>query len=182
MTDTAVQDAPALAAPGADEYAPYYGRYVGRTAGRDVLEVLDTQLAEVPAFFRGIPAALHGHRYEPGKWSIREVLGHVADTERVMAYRALRIARGDTTPLPGFDENAFAAVAGSDGRRLESLLAEWEAVRRATLALFRHLDAEAWTRRGTASDAAVSVRALAHIIAGHTEHHLEGLRTRYLGG
>ncbi|HEX5726419.1 MAG TPA: DinB family protein, partial [Longimicrobiaceae bacterium] len=141
----------------------------------------EAQRTGVPALLRGLPEALHGHRYAEGKWSIREVAGHLADTERIITYRALRIARGDATPLPGFDENAYVAAAGFDARPLESLVAEWEAVREATLAFFRSVDAEAAARRGTANDNAVSVRALAHIVAGHAEHHLEILRTRYLG-
>lgn len=167
--------------PEADEYAPFYAGYVARVPEGDVVEVLERQLDDVVRFFGEISAASEGHRYAPGKWSVREVVGHLADTERIMTYRALRIARGDATPLAGFDENAYIPPAGFDGRPLASLAEEWAAVRRATLPLFRHLDAEAWTRRGTANDNAVSVRALAHIIAGHTEHHLEILRTRYLG-
>ncbi|HEX2205557.1 MAG TPA: DinB family protein [Longimicrobium sp.] len=173
--------APTALRPGADEYAPFYAGYVARVPEGDVVATLERQLDEVVRFFRDVPAEREGHRYAPGKWSVREVAGHIADTERIMAYRALRIARGDATPLPGFDENAYVPPSGFDARPLASLAEEWAAVRRATLPLFRHLDAEGWARRGTASDAAVSVRALAHIIAGHAEHHLEVLRTRYLG-
>lgn len=167
--------------PEADEYAPFYAGYVARVPEGDVVEVLERQLEGVAGFLGAIPAEREGHRYAPGKWSVREMVGHLADTERIMAYRALRIARGDATPLAGFDENAYVPPAGFDARPLASLVEEWAAVRRATLPLFRHLDAEAWTRRGTANGNAVSVRALARIIAGHTEHHLEILRTRYLG-
>jgi len=119
------------------------------------------------------------HRYAPGKWSVKEVVGHVTDAERVFGYRALRIARADTTPMPGFDENAWVPAANFDRRSMPELVAGYQAVRAATVALFSSFDEEALTRRGTANDQEVSVRALAHIMAGHELHHMTILRERY---
>ncbi len=166
-----------------DEYAPYYARYVSHVAGRDVSAILDSQPAELRELIEPLTEEDGGARYEPGKWSVKEVLGHIADTERVMSYRLLRVARGDATPLPGFDQDPYVAAARSDTRTLASLLSELEAVRAATLTLARSLGEEAWARRGTASGQAVSARALAHIVAGHWAHHVQILRERYgLGG
>ena len=161
------------------EYAPFYEKYVARVKG-DVLDALERQMGETAALLAGIPEARAGHRYAPGKWSIREVAGHLADTERIMVYRALRAARGDRTPLPGFEEDDYVAQGGFDARPLAGLAAELEAVRRATLLFFRGLPPDAWARRGVANGAEMSVRALAHVVAGHELHHREVLRTRYL--
>ena len=168
-----------FAPPAQGEYAPFYAGYVARVAEGDVVEQMEAQLHEVAQLLRGLSDDEALARYAEGKWSVKEVAGHLADTERIMAYRALRIARGDTTPRAGFDENAFVASAGFDTRTLASLVEEWEAVRRSSLALFRGLDAEAAGRSGTANDVPISVRALAYIIVGHVAHHLEILRTRY---
>lgn len=172
--------APAMAPPAGDEYAPYYGRYISRVPpGADILDQLDRQREDVLARFRAVPESKGAHRYAAGKWSVRQVVCHLSDTERIMAYRALRIARADPTPLPGFDENAFAPESGADAVPLAELVAEFAAVRRASLALFRHLPPDAWIRRGTASESPFSVRALAWIIVGHPIHHLDVLRERY---
>lgn len=165
--------------PAQDEYAPFYAGYIDRVAGRDVPAILARQVDEIRALVAPLSDAEGTARYEPGKWSVKEVLGHIADTERVMSYRLLRIARGDTTPLPGFEQDAYVAAAHADARTLESLVAELEAVRASTLALVGSLGAEAWARRGVASGREVSARALAHIIAGHFEHHAASLRERY---
>ena len=166
--------------PAADEFAPPYAGYVSRIADEeDILEVLQRQLGEVLARLEAIPEARGEHRYAPGKWSVKEVVGHLADSERIFAYRALRFARGDTSPLPGFDENAYVPEMAAGPRTLRDLAAEWADVRRATVSLFRHLPAEAWWRRGPASGHPVTVRALAYIIAGHVRHHLEVLAGRY---
>jgi DinB family protein len=170
----------AIGVPGADEYDPYYSGYVARVpAGADILEVLALQRQAMLARFRGVPEVRGAHRYAPGKWSVRQVVLHLCDAERILAYRALRIARGDTTPLPGFDEEAYAPTSGADAVPLAELVAAFADVRQASLALFRHLPAEAWARRGTANGAPVSVRALAWIIAGHERHHLAVLAERY---
>ena len=172
---------PVFDRPAAGEFNPYYSKYIDQVPEGDVLETLARQEEETVAFLRGLPAELHGHRYAEGKWSIREVVGHVADAERIFAYRALRIARGDQTPLPSFDENAYADTARYDQRDLGSIVDEWVAVRRATLALFDSMSAEEAKRTGTASESPVSVRALAWIVAGHAFHHEKLLRERYLG-
>jgi uncharacterized damage-inducible protein DinB len=166
--------------PDASEYDPFYHRYVAAVPEGELLELLRTSLGETLALLDEVGEARAGHRYAPGKWSVREVVGHLADTERVMAYRALRIGRGDATPLPGFDENAYVAAAGFDRRRLDELADELAHVRVATLDLFGGMDGEALGRRGTASGAPVSVRALAWIVAGHEIHHRRIVRERYL--
>ncbi len=155
--------------PGASEYAPYFETYVslageGSILGKLVANPIEEALA-------GLSDAEADHPPAPGKWSPKQVLGHVIETERVMAYRALRIARGDQTPLPGFDQDLFVANAAFGHRSLASLLEEMQAVRAATLALLRGLPAEAWTRSGTVSGNPITVRALAWIIAGHELHH-----------
>jgi hypothetical protein len=171
--------APTIAPPKQDEYAPYYARYVERVAGRDVRAILEGQVEEIRALAGPLSEEEGAARYEPGKWSVKEVIGHIADTERVMSYRLLRIARGDPTPLPGFDQDPYVAAAHSDARTLDSLVAELEAVRASTLALVESLGAEEWGRRGVASGYEVSASALAHIIAGHLAHHVVVLRERY---
>ncbi len=167
--------------PAADEHHPYYSPYIARVSEPDALAALEGQLAEMLPFLRGLREAQGAHRYAPGKWSVKQVIGHVIDSERVFAYRALRIARGDRTPLPGFDGDPYAEAAGSDRRPLAELIEEIELVRRSNLAMFRALDEPAWTRRGVANDAEISVRALAFVIAGHGRHHVAILRERYLG-
>lgn len=168
--------------PDASEHLPYYARYVDRVPEGDLLQTLRAQLQETLALVRGLPEERGGHRYAPGKWSIRQVLSHVIDTERIFAYRALRIARGDATPLASFDENAYAAASNADARTLADLAEELEHVRLGNLAMFRALDGEALARRGAASGGEVSVRALAWILAGHERHHVALLRERYLAG
>jgi hypothetical protein len=167
-----------IPSPGPDEYAPFYARYVQRVTAAE----LPSLLARQPAWLRTFLAPLTDEealaRYEPGKWSIKQVVGHLSDTERVMSYRALRISRGDPTPLAGFDENDYVAAAEFDARSLASLLSDFEAVRGSTLCLLKLLPPGAWERRGTANLYEVSVRALAHIMAGHVEHHIEILRER----
>jgi hypothetical protein len=166
--------------PAADEHDPYYASYVSLATESDALTALEAQLPEFRALLQGLTEAQGGHRYAPDKWSIKQVVGHVIDAERIFAYRALRIARGDRTPLPGFEEKDFAAAAGSDRVPLAALAEEFELLRRANLAMFRGFPDEAWLRRGTANQKEISVRALAYIIAGHGRHHARVLRERYL--
>jgi hypothetical protein len=143
------------------------------------MAVLADQLGQVAARFGRIPESRGGFRYAPGKWSIKQVLLHLSDVERVFVYRAMRFARRDATPLPGFDEDAWAPESGADDRSLADLAAEWADVRRASLALFRGLPASAWGHRGLSNGKEISVRALAYATAGHVRHHLEVLEQRY---
>lgn len=169
--------------PEPDEIPSHYVGYIKRVPELDPVMVCAEQVEQTAALLRGISDADAMYRYGRGKWSIKEVVGHLTDVERIMAYRALRIARGDTTPLPSFDENAYVPVARFDSRSLADLVGELRTTRAATLALLRTFDADAWLRRGTASGKPVSVRALGYMIPGHERHHLEILRTRYgVGG
>jgi uncharacterized protein (TIGR03083 family) len=165
--------------PEAGEYAAYYAGYVSRVPPGDLLAHLEKQGRATAAALRSLTPAQAAVRYAPGKWSVAEVLGHVIDSERIFTYRALRIARGDETPLPGFDQDRYAPAGAFDRRSPADVVDELESVRRATLTLLRGLPADAWVRRGTASGHPVTVRALAYIIAGHELHHLEVLRARY---
>ena len=165
--------------PEPDEIPSHYAGYIKRVPEVDPVMVCASQIEETATLLRGLSETDAMYRYARGKWSIKEVVGHLADTERIMSYRALRIARGDTTPLPSFDENAYVPVAKFDGRALADLVGELRTVRAATLALLRTFDAEAWHRRGTASGKPVSVRALGFMIPGHERHHVEILKTRY---
>ena len=165
--------------PASDEIPAHFVGYIGKVPESDPVAVLTSQIDVTAALLRGVSETDALKRYAPGKWSVKEVVGHLADTERIMAYRALRIARGDETPLPGFDENAYVPPARFDARPLADLVADLRTVRAGTLALFRSFDADAWRRRGTASGKAVSVRALGYMIPGHERHHVEILKTRY---
>ena len=168
--------------PAPHEYAPFYVRYIESVPeGSDLPALLEDQAAELESLLAELDDAASLHRYAPGKWSIREMVGHLADAERIMTYRLLRIARGDTTPLPGFEEDDYVTAAAFDRRAMADLLAEFQAVRRASLALIRSLDTEAFARRGTVNQNPISAAALAHILFGHTAHHLTVLRERYLG-
>lgn len=166
--------------PASDEYAPYYDTYVSKVPGTCALAALEAQRESTRQFLGTIPEGKASFRYAPGKWTVREVLGHLADAERIFAYRMLRFARNDQAPLASFDENAYVPEGRFERRALAELAAEFTAVRDATLALARSLDAETMLRRGTASNKVMSVRALAWVIAGHEIHHLGVLRERYL--
>ena len=166
--------------PGPDEAASYYYKYIGLITGEDIVGVLATQLDEALALFGGISEEQSLHRYAPEKWSIRQVLNHISDTERVFAFRALWFARAFDTPLPSFDENASAATARADEISWARHIEELRGVRLATVSLFRNLPAEAWMRTGIASGNSFTVRSLAYIAAGHAAHHNAILRERYL--
>jgi hypothetical protein len=166
--------------PDSSEYAPYYGRYVSLVPEGDILNLLTEQLQSTMSLLEGVSESEADYAYAPGKWTIKEVIGHIIDGERVFAYRALRIARGDRTPLAGFEQDDYVRNGSFGERSLEGLLEEFECVRRSTLHLLGSLNDEAWKRRGTASDNEVSVRALAYIIAGHERHHANVLREKYL--
>jgi hypothetical protein len=166
--------------PEETEYAAYYGGYVALVPEGDILTILSEQLNETLSLVGSIPEQAGNFRYATDKWSIKELVGHIIDSERVFAYRALCIARGDTTPLPGFDEKEYISNASFNDCSLAELIAEFETVRKSTLFLFKHLDENAWQRAGTANENSITVRALAYILAGHELHHCNILRDRYL--
>ena len=170
----------AIGKPDETEYLPYYGKYISLVPEGDILALLAQQLGETLATLRSIPEAKALFRYAPDKWSIKELVGHVIDTERIFSYRALRFARNDATPLPGYEQDDYVLNASFNDVPLAELADEFESVRHASLFLFKHMGREAWMRKGLANESAVSVRALAYIIAGHERHHLEILRSRYL--
>lgn len=165
--------------PAVGDYAPYYQKYLDVAASVESATDLLNQQGDVLAYMATWPEDKAGYRYAEGKWSVAQVIGHMSDTERVFSYRLLRIARGDTTALPGFDENAYQVHAGFDGRSVASVVAELRSVRQATVALVRTLDAAALDRAGTASDNRVTARALVWLIAGHFAHHTAILKERY---
>lgn len=168
-----------IARPAPSEYAPHYAGYVERVPEGDVLAHLRRQIDDTRGLLRDLPPSRAVHRYATGKWSVAEVVGHLVDCERIFSYRALRIGRGDATPLASFDENAYVPAGSFDRRTLVDLVDELTTVRHATLALFQGMPSEAFARMGTASGRQVSVRALAHIIAGHELHHVAILVERY---
>ncbi len=166
--------------PDRTEAADYYFTYIDEAPRGDICRTLVAQSAETLALLQGISEERSLHRYAPAKWSIRQVLSHVNDTERVFAFRAFWFARGFDSPLPSFDQDGAAAAAGADERPWSSHVQEFRAVRAGTLAFFESLPEEAWDRRGVASGNPFSVRALAFITAGHLAHHMRVLRERYL--
>lgn len=166
--------------PDGAEFSPYYAGYVARVPDGDIVETLRAQVDATLALARSLAEERGSHRYAADKWSIRQVLGHMADTERIMGYRALCVARGDSTSLPGFDENAYVARARFDERTLASLADDLALVREATVRLLSPLNDEELARAGSANGAPITARALAWIIAGHERHHLSILRERYL--
>ena len=166
--------------PDAAEYPTSYTTYIQAAPEGDIRDTLRRQGQEVQALFGGLPESSGGHRYAPGKWSVRELLGHLIDAEKCFEHRLYRFSRGDASPMPGFDEDAYVAASRSDIRTLADLLEEFGHLRAATLATLDHLAPEAWDRRGIANGREVSVRALAFVIAGHAAHHLRVLQERYL--
>lgn len=166
--------------PDPSEYNTYFDRYISLVPAGDIIALLAVQLDDTVALLRDLTEEQALHAYAPGKWTIKEVIGHIADTERVFAHRALRFARADETPLPGFDENAYTPAGAFNVRPLASLISELSAVRRATVALLAGLPVEAWQRGGRASDNFITVRALAWTTAGHELHHRSILAQRYL--
>ncbi|HZQ67728.1 MAG TPA: DinB family protein [Terriglobales bacterium] len=166
-------------APEASEYNPYYGRYISLVKTDNIVATLETQVQETLAILRRVDESKANHRYAPEKWTVKDVLGHMSDTERIFAYRALRISRNDKTPIEGFEQDDYVRSGPFCNCRWSDLVDEFGAIRRTTVFLFRGLSEEAWSRRGTASDYEVSVRALAHIIAGHELHHRKVLKEKY---
>lgn len=161
-------------------YAPYFDAYIARVSEADPIAVMEAQYDELATFMRGLPSDKLNFSYAPGKWTPKEILGHLTDTERVMSYRALRFARGDQAPLATFDENAWMGPAEFSRRSLDDLLDEWLVVRHASLALFRSLPEAGRTRGGTASNRPLTVPAIVFLLPGHVRHHLAVVRERYL--
>lgn len=170
---------PAHTRPQPGEYAEFHANYVSKVPGDDILQFLQDQLNSTKVMLQSIDVATAEKRYAEGKWSVKEVVGHIVDTERVFAYRALVFGRGDRGPLPGFDQDSWMREAHFDNSSIKDLAAAFEAVRRSTILLLQSLPAEAWDRRGTANNKEITTRAVAFIIGGHTQHHLEILKTRY---
>ncbi len=168
--------------PAPTEYVPYFAHYVDAVPDGDVLDLLRRQAEDTAALAERLSERDAEYRYGEGKWSIKEVVGHISDTERIFVYRALCFARGEKAGLPGFDENEYARVSNAGARPLQDLVAELRAVRAATLSFFTGLDAAALMRRGTANQREYTVRAIAWIAAGHERHHVGILRERYLPG
>jgi uncharacterized damage-inducible protein DinB len=169
----------ALARPAPNEYASFYETYVSKVAGSDIVSILDAQRLQMAQLFAARSERDGNFRYAADKWTVKEVLGHISDTERIFAYRALRIARADQTPLSGFEQDDYVRTGGFGERSLAELAEEFAAVRSATLSLFRPLSDEAWMRRGVANKNEITVRALAFIVAGHELHHREILKEKY---
>lgn len=165
--------------PASDEYGAFYADYVGRVGDVDIVATLADQAGELARLLDRLGPGRATYRYAAGKWSVAEVIGHLADAERIFGTRATCVARGETTPLPGFDENTYVAEGGFDRRTIGSLRREFELLRRANVEMFGGLSDDRWSRRGTASGSPVTVRALAWILAGHLDHHLTVLRERY---
>lgn len=169
-----------LPRPSQGDYAPYYTRYIEQLPDSDILAFLEKQGEEIVMLYHGFGEQHGGLRYASGKWSVKDILGHLIDGERIFAYRALHIARGDATPLPGFEEDDYARESNASERTIEDLTSEFRAVRVATLALFRSFSSEMWERFGVANNAPIKVSALPFIIAGHTAHHTGIIRERYM--
>jgi hypothetical protein len=172
--------AAAFLRPEPGEAAPFYTGYISLVPGSDVLAALEGQRRQMLLLLSGRTDADGDFRYAPGKWNLKEVLGHINDGERILSYRALRIARGDTTPIEGYEQDDYVRNSPFAQRPLADLIEDYIAVRRATVSLFRNLDEPAWTRRGIANKNDVTVRALAYIIAGHELHHRKILEEKYL--
>jgi DinB family protein len=181
MCDPAIVT-PTIARPEPAEYSSYHEGYISLVPGNDILSTLDSQRRQMLILLSGRDESEGDFRYAPGKWSVKEVLGHVCDTERIFTYRALRIARRDRTPLAGFEQDDYIRNGPFATRQLPDLIEDYIAVRRATLTLFRNLDERAWMRRGIANDNEISVRALAYITAGHELHHRRILEEKYFVG
>jgi hypothetical protein len=165
--------------PRPDEYDKAFERYVSRVPETEILAVLEVQPADLAALFASVPAERETYRYAPNKWSIRDVVGHMVDAERVMGYRALAISRGEKAALPAFEEAEYAATAGYAHRPISSILDEFACLRRSHVLMLRHLDDDAWGRVGTANALPITPRALAYVLVGHARHHMAVLAEKY---
>jgi hypothetical protein len=166
----------AIARPEVGEYNPMFQRYVDRVQDADVLQAFEAQVDDVAKAFRGAPEQ---HRYAPGKWSVREVAGHILDTERVFGYRLLCLARAEKQNLPGFEENDYAAVSGHDNIPLADLVEQFVLARRSHVRMARNFDEAAWAREGLSNGKRMTVRAQSYIMIGHVRHHLAVLAEKY---
>jgi len=169
-----------LSRPEAGEYAPYYERYIALVPDGDIVSILGEQIGATLELLKGVAESKADSSYAPGKWTIKEVVGHMIDSERIFAYRALRLARNDQTPLAGYEQDDYVKNGGFGERELGDLISEFECVRRSNIHLLKSLSDQSWQRRGLANNNEVSVRALAYIIAGHELHHASVLREKYL--
>ena len=174
-----MSDHTVLRRPTIQEHAANFERYIGLVPETDILSMLDIQAALVERWPARVAPEREAVGYAPGKWTPRQVMGHLTDTERVFAYRALRISRRDQTPLPGFDQDPFVEHSPDAAVPFQALVDEFVSLRRANLPLFRRLDADAWSAVGTSSDHPLSVRAIAYIMVGHVRHHAVVFRDRY---
>ena len=179
-SNTSSSTAAAYLRPQTGEYATYFERYISLVPGNDILAAFEEQSRQMLLLFSGRTDADGDFRYGPEKWTAKEVLGHINDTERIMGYRALRIARGDATPMEGFEQDDYVRNGPWAQRPLAAAIEDYVAIRRATVSLFHNLDEPAWTRRGVANKNEVTVRALAYTIAGHELHHRKILEEKYL--
>lgn len=166
--------------PDPTEYATYYDRYVSLIEETDITAVLEAQPTELQDIFTPLSDEDALFAYDEGKWTMKEVVSHIIDGERIFAYRALRISRADVTPIEGFEQDGYIEYAFANDRSTADLLEEFKLLRRANMLMFNHMNDDAWNRKGTASDSSVSVRALGYIMAGHVKHHANILRERYL--
>lgn len=166
--------------PKSNESASYYKHYIDLNTDLNVIKSLEKQITQISKSFGSVPASKQNFRYAKGKWTVKELLGHIIDAERIFGYRALRIARNDKTPLAGFEENHYVKNGFFEKRTMKSLLEEFTALRKANVELFKNLDDKRLALRGIANTSPVSVRALAFIISGHTIHHIGILKERYV--
>ena len=166
--------------PSVHEYAPYYHTYIGKVEGNDLIPALSNSAKNFIDFLEGIPQHKHDHKYAEGKWTIKEVVAHIIDCERVFAYRALTFSRNDKTDLPGFDENAWAPQTNTANRTMASLIEEYRNLRAADILMFENMTEEMSQRAGRANGQPISVRALGYILAGHEMHHMTVIKERYL--
>jgi DinB superfamily len=179
MVKYCIMSTATIGRPQPGEYAPYYDRYISLVQGDNILEILDDERRQFVLMMSGRSEDDGNFRYAAGKWTVKELIGHINDTERIFAYRILRIARGDQTPIEGFEQDDYVRNADFNSRSLEEMVEDYIAVRRATLSLLRNLSPEAWTRKGIANNNEVTVRAIAYTLAGHDLHHRRILEERY---
>ena len=172
---------PVIALPEPGEYAEYYHQYISRIPANDLLSYFERQSESVASVASGLTEEQLLYRYAPNKWSVKDVLCHIIDSERIFGYRALRIARNDKTELPGFEQNDFVEAAHADRRDINDIISEYSGIRRANIEMFKSLDDEQLMRIGTANNNKMSVRAIGYLIAGHEQHHLSVIKARYLG-